>query len=115
MIHFNSIPAREYLTALRLCPNVKSKTNLAISGTSTTLSLLDGPTVLGVSPHSMNLLQILNDMNACGVLWRRSLIDQSVSWQDLRLTQVQIRYRSLKEIADLLETFWFTNGSLKNL
>jgi hypothetical protein len=114
MILFNSTPARMYLQTLRLCPNVKSKTTLGLSTDLTCMTLLRGH-ALDVDPAALELLRLLNDMNGCMNMQRRQLVEQSKIWQDDRLRAVKCRYRSFKEIANLLEAFWFTQASLEGL
>lgn len=114
MILFNSTPARLYLLTLRACPSVKSKTTLALSSDLTCLTLLRGHS-LDVDPSALELLRILNDMNGCENMQLRRIREQAKIWQDDRLLKVKCRYRSFKQIANLLEAFWFTQASLEDL
>ena len=87
---------------------------MALSTDFTTMTLVQ-PFALDVGPAALELLRLLNDMNGCAIMQLRQIRAQAMIWQDSRLLAVKCRYRSFKEIANLLEAFWFTQATLEAL
>jgi hypothetical protein len=107
--------ARELLNQLRTTQKTKSKMIMSNTMSCSIMAFIPSETFLGIDPEAVNLLWIINEMNGMDLYWRRHIRRQAEVWQDNRLLDIRNKRRSFAEIADLLETFWFTNASLKTL